>query len=517
MPTWPRPVRLGPVALGLALFVAVWLGLLGATARVAPIDNVEQWVWSHAAAWGYYKHPPLPTWIAIGAQALLGSGPWVIDLLGGLCAGLSLLIFWALLRRLRGPGFATLALLATLCITYFTYRLNYFNHNTVLMPLAAAVIALCWRVTEHPGRWRWAAIGLGLGLGLLTKYQMVLVAVCVGLWWLRIGGWRHPEHRAGAVLGALVLLAVFWPHLRWLVASDWAPLQYARQSSLGAALPLPARPGHALTWLIDWMGLRLAPAWALLAVTAWRVARTAEPAAPPDADTTQAPERLSRQFLLLWGFGPPLLMVGLGLAQGIWLQPKWSTSFALWTVPAVLACLPLGRWAARAPALPRASWVGFGLLQLVLILALSTGQVSDHRAQGQGPGHLQRWSQRDYAGAAQRVAARAQAELGAPLEVISGPYGVAGAIAQRLPGVPLVLIDGELAKSPWLSEARLRTATVLHLEPACGLPPGTFQVLPGWIGWLARGNGPARPVPPPDPRLWGKASLHGGVSPVECP
>ena len=504
------------VTAALVLFTGMWLALLALAERTPPIDNVEQWVWSFALTWGYYKHPPLPTWIAAGTQAVLGRTPLVIDLLGALCAATSFFMFWHLLRRLRGSAFATLALLAVLCLTYSTLRLHYFNHNTVLMPLAAATVLLLWQATVRPWRWSWAAMGLFIGLGMLAKYQIVLVAACVGLWWMRIGGWRHREHRIGALWCALTAAMVFLPHLKWLLASDWAPLAYARQSSLDAGLPWSARPVHALHWLLDWFGNRLLPAWLLLALTAWALAgqRNSSGASVSRCDAATAPPAwMARQFLCLWGFGPPLLMVALCLATGMRLQFKWSTSFALWTVPAVMACLPIWDRVVRVRRLPPATWIGFAAIQLLLAAWLAVSAYRDDQAAL--PATTLGWSRRDFASAARLVDEHARTTLGGPVQILSGPYGVAGAMAQHLPGPPLVLIDGDLARSPWVSVDQLRHARVVHVAPACQLPDGAFRIMPGWVGRPAlgleqRGFSPA-------PELWREAVAHGGYSRVRCP
>ncbi|MBK6869016.1 MAG: glycosyltransferase family 39 protein [Burkholderiales bacterium] len=498
------------------LFAIAWLALLALAERTPPIDNVEQWVWSHGLAWGYYKHPPLPTWIAAGVQVVLGRTPIVINVLGALCAITTFVMFWHLLRQLYGRAFALLALLAVLCLTYSTQRLHYFNHNTVLMPLTAAIALLLWRATNRPWRWTWAVIGLLIGTGLLAKYQMALVAACVGLWWLRLEGWRDAEHRVGALWCVLAALAVFSPHLWWLVVSDWAPLNSARQSSLGAALPWRARPGHVLHWLLDWFGNRLLPAWIFLALAAWVLAHRLPAPGTQGAGNiaaTVTPVRTARQFLMLWGLVPPLLMAGLGLAAGVQLQFKWSTSFALWTVPAIMACLPLGSWITRTRELPRSIWIGFFILQLLLAVWLG---VSAYRGMGMvSTATLPNWSQRDFKSVARVVDEQARASLDGPVQVICGPYGVSGAIAQHLPQSPQVLIDGSLDKSPWLSAESLRGARAVHVAPACELPEGAFWIMPGWIGWT--GYGIESPGFSPALDLWREAVAHGGYSRVQCP
>ena len=61
------------LALGLPVFAAVWLGLLAFTSLSPPVDNIEQLIWVHSLEWGYYKHPPLPTWVIWLPASLFGA------------------------------------------------------------------------------------------------------------------------------------------------------------------------------------------------------------------------------------------------------------------------------------------------------------------------------------------------------------------------------------------------------------------------------------------------------------
>src|SRR5579864_8370589 len=52
------------------IWALLWI-LLPVWSDVSPSgDNVEQLVWSQGFELGYHKHPPLPTWILIGAEQL---------------------------------------------------------------------------------------------------------------------------------------------------------------------------------------------------------------------------------------------------------------------------------------------------------------------------------------------------------------------------------------------------------------------------------------------------------------
>src|SRR5574344_771762 len=172
------------VALLLLAFGLVWSGSYALTAFSPGTDNIEQLVWVRSLEWGYYKHPPLTTWLLGAAAAVFGPSVGLTYVLGTLVTLAALGLFWALLRSLRGAPYATLATLAALCITFYNGRLYYFNHNVVLTLWVACAVVLTWRVTQRPRVATWVVLGLVSGLGLLTKYQFVLALAAIGLWWL---------------------------------------------------------------------------------------------------------------------------------------------------------------------------------------------------------------------------------------------------------------------------------------------------------------------------------------------
>ncbi|WP_431777693.1 glycosyltransferase family 39 protein [Ottowia caeni] len=512
-----------------AHFSSSWLLVLAFTRNTPPLDNVEQWVWSQGLAWGYYKHPPLPTWLAAALHAVVGRSAVWVSILGAACLTLALWLYARLLTELRGRAFAQLSVLAAMCITYATQRHDLYNHNTVMLPLMAGVACLMWRVAVAPSMRTWLGIGLLMGLGLLTKYQFALVGACVVLWWLRIGGWRQKVHVWGALLAALAAIVVFMPHIWWLVESDWLPLQYASQSSLGAHLPLEERPAHVVLWVFDWLGNRLLPAWLLL-VVAWLGLKNSVrwpvrggnsvPSVPPNVvenGTRESPHdsAYSRDLLLLLGFSPLVLMVLLGLSTGMRLQFKWSTAFWLWTIPAIMVLVPAFTASLRVSPWRMPLVVGiFVLLQSGLLLwqVRSSTPCSPER--------VCPWSQRSFDEAARLADAFSRENLGGPVQVLSGPYGVTGLLAQRLQRssdeVPAVLIDGDLAKSPWLDAQTLATSRVVQVWPGCDMPAGAQRIMTGWYVTLPG----IRPIQSPEyfqSATWMIAVANGGGTYVSCP
>jgi 4-amino-4-deoxy-L-arabinose transferase-like glycosyltransferase len=449
---WPAGAL---VALTFLLFAAAWLVVLDATSRVAPVDNIEQLVWARSVEWGYYKHPPLPTFIARLATGAFGATPWTTYLLGAATTLAAMAIFWRLLRRLRGVRYANIAVLAALCITFYNDRLYYYNHNIVLLLLVTAAAALCWRAFEQRRlRW-WAALGVVLGLGALTKYQVAVTVVSLGCFWFSQRGWRDPVHRIGLLLAGLVALVLFTPHLLWLRAHDFGPIQYALGSSLGVDLGPGARVLNVVQWLVDALLNRSAPALLLLWL-ALRSARRLSAFVAPEVQHEEAgPAAASRALLLCWGLVPLAFTALVGIAFGAELQLQWGTPFLLFIVPCVMELRPAAFW---NRASQHASWRAFAIIQaLLLAINVATSPI--------GPRSLEDTHWRTFAadGLMARIAPEARAQLGGPIAVVAGSIGEAGALALALPERPLVLVDDRYDRSPWVSRDLVAACGALQL------------------------------------------------------
>lgn len=477
-----RPLSGRAVAVGLLVYVLVWLLFLGWTSRVPPVDNIEQLTWVRSVEWGYFKHPPLPTWLMAVAVRLFGASAWTSYGLGALCTLSGMGLFWRLMLRLRGPMVAAVALLAVLCITSYNYRLYYFNHNVVLLPLVVAAAALTERAfATRRLRW-WLALGAVMGLGLLTKYQMVVAALAVLVFWLQQRAWRDSVHRQGLLAAVLVAVLVFLPHLNWLVHNNFAPISYAMHTSLGVQLGAGQRTAGGARWLLDQLGNRALPAWLLLAFAAY-APRGCPALLPPAAPVAPAARIAVRAFLLIWGGVPLGFMALVGLLGGAELQLHWGTPFLPFAVPAVMALWPGRPWAAPQ-TLQRAWWAFLPLQALLMVLSLLSSP------RGVPVLNDKHWRHFNAQALAAAIAEPARQALGGPVRVISGPGGMAGALALHLAERPLVLIDGRADRSPWVPPDLVARCGVLELG-AAGLsadarPVG--PVAPGLYWHVRRGQ-----------------------------
>ena len=454
------------VAVGLLVFATVWLSHLLQVSLVPPQDSIEQLTWVRSLQWGYYKHPPLPTWLAWLPVRLFGASAATIGGLGAACTMGALALQWRLLRRLRGTTFATVALLAVLCITYYNGRLNYYNHNVVLLVFATASAALCWQAfTTRQLRW-WAALGLALGLGALAKFQIVVTVASVLAFAWHQRGWRDVAHRRGLALAALVAALVFAPHAVWLWTHDFPPIRYAMATSLGVHLGPGLRLASALHWVTDQVLNRALPAWLLLAAVLTLCLRPAVPADRASAAAPTTAPDASRALILAWGVLPLVFMLLVGGLAGAALQLHWGTAFLPFLVPAVMDTLPRQTW-------QRIAWgrVAAAFLVVQALLLAVSEFTSPRGPQALRSGH---WCHFDAPALARLVAPAARAQLGGPVQLVVGPIGLAGALALQLPEHPLVLIDGRADRSPWVPPDLLGRCGALQIGPAADMADGAL-------------------------------------------
>jgi hypothetical protein len=175
---------------------------------------------------------------------------------------------------------------------------------------------------------------------------------------------------------------------------------------------------------------------------------------------------------------PLLFMPSVGLALGADLQLHWGTPFLLFAVPALMELMPRVSWRSVDVRL----LVGPFLLIQALLLALS------YLTSLRGPQalHDSHWRNFDPRSVAEAIGPPARARLGGPIDVLSGPAAVAGAIALQWPEKPLVLIDGRLDRSPWLSAEQVAACGLVEVGLTEQLELGTTigPSLPGW-SWRA--------------------------------
>ena len=443
--TWRHPAQADGIAAALSVVLAcalVWSALPSLLLSAPHGDNVEQLNWAHALQWGYFKHPPLPTWLLRAGVEVFGPSAALTYALAMACVAIALVVLWLCARQMMAPRHALIALLVSTANYYLMGRGSFLNHNTVMLPFIALS---AWAVLQvvRGADWRaWLVLGLAQALGLLTKYQMGLIVLANAAALLSAGVHRQPRFGWHLALASAATLLPLIPHAIWLADHRFSTFEYAGHSLLAALSP--ARRLAACASFLAQQLARLAPALLALALTLWFAsARKPTPAAPEQPDS-QPNEAACNRALAVLALVPIAGIVLLVLIAGVAPQNHWGASATL-LIPLLLVSRlrPNARQSIRAAAAATALCHAGAIAWNLVVWRVDPG-----------PHHF--FAARELAALAQRHWATHQA---GPIRLVLGPDWEAGAIALYLPGYPEVLPNADPRQAPWIAP---------DLLPRCG-------------------------------------------------
>ena len=191
-------------------------------------DNVEQFVWVHRLQWGYYKHPPMPTWLLGGAMALIGQHSWLTNALAALCVAGTGWLTWLIARHLFDEKIAATAIVLWTLQQSFSVSAQIYNHNTVLVLFMAATVYAALRATSAGGHlaW-WLMMGVGAAGAMLSKYQAGLPLLFLLIALLATNTLRLRPFVLRLLAAMAGFLFLFTPHLHWAILNHFPALGYA--------------------------------------------------------------------------------------------------------------------------------------------------------------------------------------------------------------------------------------------------------------------------------------------------
>lgn len=321
----------------LLVYLALWAVLPLWLHMRPPDDNNEQIEWAGHPAWGYSKHPPLPSLLLWLFARVFPSGIALTYALGALDVTVMLIAALLLARETLDSARAWIGVLLITCITFYTRRLHFYNHNTALLAAYAVSLVCLWRAVRTERYGWWAAVGVCWAAGLLSKYQMI-VGITSNLYFVWVS--RSRESRRwlwGTLLAATTTAVLLIPHVLWLAAHSFAPMNYAAKY-VAAAISPTARLSNIAHFTANQI-TRVAPLGVILGALYWALRRQdIDP--PGEAPNDAVPH--GREMLAVHAWGPLLIMVLLSLLFGVDLEMHWGTAF-LWVLPLWLLATPGGR------------------------------------------------------------------------------------------------------------------------------------------------------------------------------
>jgi len=439
----------------LVVHVAAWTVVPALAQRCLPLDTVEMLYWGHEWQWGYYKHPPLPAWIAETVWLVCGTADWPIYLASQVSVGLTFLAAWLLARRILAPGPALATVMLLEAFPFLSFTTPQWNNNGPPKAGWAWAVLLVHRGLTTGDRKAWVGAGAALGLALLAKYDAVVLIASM-LAFLAIHPRARPAWRtAGPWLMLATAAAVFAPHAAWLLAGDAPTLAYLRSRAPETRTLL-----DHVTSPLAFLAAQVAAVGGIpllcASVFGWRgrpVPATGE-------------RRFDRDFLLAMVLGPPCLAMTVAAVTGIAMVPVWGSP--MWTFFGLLLWV-LYEPPATTGDLRRLMWRS-AACGAALLVAFATAKVFHSELSG-------RVTRVQYPG--RRIAAeiedRWRAVTAAPLRLVGGEWWLAGVTAYYHPRRPHVYPDLRPDWAPWTDDEDLRRHGGVIVWPGSGPMPAAWR------------------------------------------
>ena len=203
----------------------VWIGLAIGVNESQLGDSLEQFIWAQSFEWGYWKHPPLSTWLLYGALHLFGPSYLWTYLLSGVLYTLTLVATYKIAALLFNEERAIWVVLLLTLHYGFTRRAQLYNHNSVLVAFIAMTVWTTLLALRKQSLWLWFVCGLLGGLSILVKYQAIfpLIGIFVAIALTHQMG----KSKRGLMVACTTGLLVLTPHIYWIFESQFQTITYA--------------------------------------------------------------------------------------------------------------------------------------------------------------------------------------------------------------------------------------------------------------------------------------------------
>jgi hypothetical protein len=431
--------------LALVLFVhfIVWSALPFLVDANLPLDLAEDLALGKEWQIGYWKHPPLPWWVADLALRTSGSID-AVYILGPLAAVICLYGVWLLGRNVVGPFAALLAVLPLEGIHFYNFSAVKFAHDQMQLPFWAFTALFFHRAIIKGNMKYWLLAGALLAGAFWSKYAAFALAASLGLFLLVDPAARRSWGTPGPYLMALTFVIVIAPNAMWVVDHDFLPFRYVDERAQSAVHWYDYLV-HPLRWVVSQVQFTF-PALVLMALLYGRADGGLRPCAGEAA-------LFDRRYVTALALGPfavtTIVAAMLGrLPVAMWGYPLWSfgpLAIVMWLKP-ISDDRPLHRFAVAFIAI----FIAFPLVYAAV--ELWEPLVNDRHKAAIFPGRAlaetitQQW--RDRTGTALVYVGGA--------EVGTGPGEIAvNNVAVYSPDRPHVIVHGNPRLSPWIDLADL--------------------------------------------------------------
>jgi hypothetical protein len=423
------------LAIVLALHVIIWTALPALLSQNLQLDLAEDLALGREWQLGYWKHPPLPWWLADLAYRIVGDVR-AVYLLGPLSAAACMYVVWLLGREILGGFQSLVAVLALEGLHFFNFSVPKFAHDQMQLPFWALTGLFLYRALTRERVLDWIVTGIALAFCFWSKYAAFALAGSIGLFMLLEPTARRTFGTRGPWLMALAFLVVIGPNLWWLVDTGFLPMRY-----VDARAKVASHWYQVVTYPLNWtIGqiFFISPMLALIAV----VLQGRRP-----TPGTDARRRFTQRYVAMLALGPFVLTTAVAIIAGRLPIGMWG--YPLWSFAPLAALLWFG--AATEPLRLRRFATGFLIIFTAMPLAYAAIEtlepvIRDRPKATQFPGRL----------LAETVTQRWREEFGTPLAYVGGGEFATNNIAIFSPDRPQVIPHADPALSPWVDSDDLR-------------------------------------------------------------
>ena len=430
--------------LGLALiFLAIWLSLAMALNTSLYADNFEQFDWAHGIEIGYWKHPPVTTWILIAFQSIAGVHLFNTYIICFVCWATTLYFFWRLAQLLLPSHLADFALLLLSSTYMLTWRAQLFNHNVTLVLMTTITTWFFFEMMLKPQTktWEWVCLGFLSAVAILSKYQSVVGLLGLLIVFSFLYKRNHDRNLLGMGFAFFVFLLVLSPHLYWFY-KHYQMISGFTFNSISASRPWLGRCHSLFGFFAQQIRFFLAPILiSLILIVASRLR---------ERDAIDGGILLASYPSRVWIIGlvlfPIAFVVFMNQVLGMALANHWGFGIFLF-FPLLLAWL-LGR------VIDPARFSFLGIYVVFQLINLSAYYEIKHHAKYSVMTH-----QYDEFYPSQQMADIVKntwvLQTNCPIRYISGPTFEAGIISLYSGQYPSVLEYGDFKMSPWVRKEDL--------------------------------------------------------------
>lgn len=194
------------------------------------LDSIEAIAWGHEWQLGYDKHPPMSAWLSEAMIVIFNKKIWSIYFLSQVCVIITFIAVWKLAKLFLPQDQAFLATIILESVYYYNFTSVEFNPNVLMLPIWAWTSYYAWRIYDQNRLIDWLCLSLIAAIGVLSKYIFVILLFCFGLMLCYERRIDRYLKKPGPYLAALIFLIAIYPHIKWLIDSDFITIKYARES-----------------------------------------------------------------------------------------------------------------------------------------------------------------------------------------------------------------------------------------------------------------------------------------------